>query len=231
MEELKERIKYLRKSLKIGSQEKLAEILNVNGARVKSLETGRVKDLTAQEANLLVKNFNLNIDWLLTGNGEMLLNEKDISLGTIAKASSTLVNIPYFEDTYASAGGGAINYDNVPSVLSFDLTFLQSILGVSSFHNLHIIKAIGDSMEPLIVSGELLFINPVENDGNSITSGGVYVVRYYDDYLVKKIDRNSKTKELTLISENDIYSKVLITGEDLEYCTIIGRVVGHFDRI
>lgn len=79
MEELKDRVKYLRNALKIGSQEKLAEILNVNGARVKSIETGRVKDMTAQEANILVKKFNLNIDWLLTGKGTMW-NEESASV-------------------------------------------------------------------------------------------------------------------------------------------------------
>jgi transcriptional regulator with XRE-family HTH domain len=72
MEDLKDRIKHLRNIFEVGSQEKLAEILKVNGARVKSIETGRVKDLTAQEANILVKKFNLNIDWLLTGKGDML---------------------------------------------------------------------------------------------------------------------------------------------------------------
>lgn len=74
MNQLKDRVKHLRISLKIGSQEKLAELLQVNGARVKSIETGRVKEMTAQEANILVKNFNLNIDWLLTGKGEMLID-------------------------------------------------------------------------------------------------------------------------------------------------------------
>jgi DNA-binding XRE family transcriptional regulator len=80
MKDLKERVKHLRNYLKIGSQEKLAEILEVNGPRVKSIETGRVKDLTAREANILVKKFNLNIDWLLTGEGEMLLEAKKESV-------------------------------------------------------------------------------------------------------------------------------------------------------
>jgi transcriptional regulator with XRE-family HTH domain len=76
MEDLKDRVKYLRNTLKIGSQERLGEILNVNGARIKSIETGRVKDLTAQEANIMVKKFNLNIDWLLSGDGDVFLEDK-----------------------------------------------------------------------------------------------------------------------------------------------------------
>jgi len=235
MEELKDRVKYLRIALKIGSQEKLAEILNVNGARVKSIETGRVKDLTAQEANILVKNFNLDIDWLLTGNGEMFLHKQKETLSKPheqkEQVASSLVNIPYFEDTYAAAGVGGYSYDDKPTVMAFDSTFLKSTLGISEFKNLHIITAVGDSMTPTITSGELLFINPFENENNTIKDKGVYVLSTPNGLLVKRIKIYPIKKMWTLISDNPKDDDIELMEDEIDSCRVVGRVVGHFDRI
>ena len=77
---------------------------------------------------------------------------------------SDIVSIPYFEDVYASAGGGIINYDDVPVIMDFSEDFLRTFLRISgSLLNIHIINARGNSMEPTIQSGELLFVNPTQN--------------------------------------------------------------------
>lgn len=222
MDELKERIKYVRNSFNIGSQEKMATLLNVNGARVKSIETGRVKDLTAIEANILVKNFNLNIDWLLTGEGEMLTNNE------ITNDKTDLVELPYFAETYAAAGGGALNYDETKKPIAFDKSFLEKMLGITVFKNLHIINAIGNSMEPTITEGELLFVNPFENESCQIKDGGIYVVNCNNSTFVKRISHNPISGATLLKSDNTTYPDMEITGQEFEACLIIGRVVGHF---
>jgi len=227
MDELQDRIKHIRKALKIGSQEKLAEVLGVNGARVKSIETGRVKDLTAIEANIMVNNFNLNLDWLLTGKGEMLKGPNQIT-GT---DEDTKVNIPYFEDTYGAMGAGGLSYDEKPSVMSFDINFIKDILGVSEVKNLHIINAVGDSMTPTIISGELLFINPFENEDHTIKDKGVYVILSTNGVLVKRIKIHPTKKEWILVSDNPHDDDIPLSGDEIESCQVIGRVVGHFDRI
>ncbi|RLA07237.1 MAG: hypothetical protein DRQ51_06665 [Gammaproteobacteria bacterium] len=67
---LKDRMKWIRKHCYNGTQEAFSEKLNVNIARIKSIETGRVKDITATELHNMVNNFNLNTKWILTGEGE-----------------------------------------------------------------------------------------------------------------------------------------------------------------
>ncbi len=223
MTDLKERIKYVRNTFNIGSQEKMAALLNVNGARVKSIETGRVKDLTAMEANILVKKFNLNIDWLLTGTGKILTIQDNI-----LSNENNLVELPYFADTYASAGGGAINYNETKKPIAFDKSFLEKMLGITIFKNLHIINAIGNSMEPTITEGELLFVNPFENESCQIKDGGIYVINCNNSTFVKRINHNPITGVTKLKSDNTQYEDMEITGQEFESCIIIGRVVGHF---
>lgn len=220
---LKERVKHIRNIFKIGSQSDFAELLNVNTPRIKSIETGRVKDLTAFEANALVKNFNLNIDWILTGEGEMLKNT--------SFENNDLIELPYFEETYASAGGGSLNYNEQKKPMAFDKKFLERQLGITIFKNLHIINAVGNSMEPTIQEGELLFINPFENEFNHIKDGGIYVIICGNSTFVKRVSHNPINGVTKLISDNSAYPEMEITGQEFESCTIIGRVVGHFSNI
>ncbi|AIR80397.1 LexA family transcriptional regulator [Campylobacter fetus] len=147
------------------------------------------------------------------------------------KMSQDIINIPYFEDTYASAGSGIINYDETPIVMSFDINFLRVFLKITgSLNNLHIINAKGDSMEPTINGGELLYINPYDNE-QSVISGCIYVINYDGDIFVKRVDKNPVTKSLTLISDNPKYEPIKIEATDLINCKIIGRVVAHTSRI
>ena len=147
------------------------------------------------------------------------------------KKPQDIINIPYFEDTYASAGSGIINYDETPIVMSFDINFLRVFLKITgSLNNLHIINAKGDSMEPTINGGELLYINPYDNE-QSVISGCIYVINYDGDIFVKRVDKNPVTKSLTLISDNPKYEPIKIEATDLINCKIIGRVVAHTSRI
>lgn len=204
--------------------------------------------------------YNINLNWLLTGKGEMLLHDKDKSLhisgndnvtlngqnnsidssftskkksksDVIEKEVSEIVSIPYFEDTYAAAGHGAINYEEAPRPMSFDKTFLQKQFGIMSCKNLHIINAIGNSMEPTLKEGELLMVNPFENEGMNIKDGGIYVISCNNSVLVKRVNFNPINGKVILISDNKEYSDIHIEKSDFSTCTIVGRVVGHLDRI
>lgn len=169
------------------------------------------------------------------------LNETGISpLGALGRiqdrsdqeeeASSNLadqVPVVYIEDTYASAGGGIINYEAARRVMTFDRGFLAAELGIHQFNNIHVIHAVGDSMEPTIHPGDLLFINPGEKE---IVTGAVYVFLIGEETMVKRIERNPITAELTLRSDNNQYEPVRIDKENLSKVQVIGRVIGNFRK-
>ena len=137
--------------------------------------------------------------------------------------------MPYFEDTYASAGNGAINYEEAPTTLDFNENFLRGFLHISGdLSKVHIINAKGDSMEPNIANGELLFISTANTGG--IISGNIYVINYGGDVFVKRLEKNPITKAITLFSDNEKYEPIVIDGENLENCAIVGRVVAHIRK-
>ena len=140
-----------------------------------------------------------------------------------------IIAVPYFEDTYASAGNGAINYEEAPTTLDFNENFLRGFLRISGdLSKVHIINAKGDSMEPTIANGELLFISTANAGG--VISGNIYVINYGGDVFVKRLEKNPITKAITLFSDNEKYEPIVIDGENLENCAIIGRVVAHIRK-
>ncbi|EAJ5692744.1 LexA family transcriptional regulator [Campylobacter fetus] len=235
------------------SQKEFAKELGIAYGTLQSYEYGTTKPKT-DFIEQLAKKFKIDVNYFYDDCRQYVVNMSSISssknkkLSSIVrqspnlssnkplntpnlKMSQDIINIPYFEDTYASAGSGIINYDETPIVMSFDINFLRVFLKITgSLNNLHIINAKGDSMEPTINGGELLYINPYDNE-QSVISGCIYVINYDGDIFVKRVDKNPVTKSLTLISDNPKYEPIKIEATDLINCKIIGRVVAHTSRI
>lgn len=226
-------IKRMCEVAKIANNKDLSDFLEVS---YNTLNTWIKRDsIPMDKISEFVQKRQLSYDWFLTGKGEMLLNKQKETLSKPREqkeqAIPNLVNIPYFEDTYAAAGVGGHSYDDKPTVMAFDSTFLKSTLGISEFKNLHIITAVGDSMTPTITSGELLFINPFENENNTIKDKGVYVISTPNGLLVKRIKIYPIKKMWTLISDNPKDDDIELMEDEIDSCRVVGRVVGHFDRI
>ena len=66
--------------------------------------------------------------------------------------SNNLVKIPVFDEVYVSAGHGLINKEHIESYAILDKSFLRKNFGLTSFNDLSIINARGDSMLPTISS-------------------------------------------------------------------------------
>lgn len=59
------------------TQKEMAEVLNTSVDRIKSLATGRTKNFTIEESQILVKNLGIRAEWLITGEGDMYV-EKNV---------------------------------------------------------------------------------------------------------------------------------------------------------
>ncbi|WP_103624794.1 XRE family transcriptional regulator [Campylobacter concisus] len=245
--DLAQKIKFLR-SENGWTQEDLANKSGVSIQSIKRYETNMGGNITTSNLEKIAKAFNVQTSYFLKDNNsslevrksdENLVRKSFVSPENLSISPTNLKNsqkdiktisIPYFEDTYASAGGGMINYDEAPVIMDFDENFLRMFLRISgSIKGIHIINARGDSMEPTITNGELLFINPMQNE-NGIISGCIYIINYDGDLYVKRIEKNPTTKAITLFSDNKKYEPIVIQKQDLECCHIMGRVVSHMKK-
>lgn len=157
---------------------------------------------------------NININWLLTGNGEMFNNS------SVKEVSTETITINYYPDVYAAAGGGAINGHSNAVQMSLDKGFLES-LGLKQFKNLDMIKVTGDSMEPFIQNGEMVILERKSDAQNNDVvvaniNGQVYIKRYEADPFFKWIK---------LKSENEFSGDILLENqEEMDALSIIGIV-------
>jgi len=228
-----QRLKQLRQNLGL-TQKDFAEKLGFKWYKVKDMETGKQK-ITYETAKLIEKNFSINPDWLLTGEGEMYKQTENRVqkarelLNNIENNHKTdVVNVPFYEDIYASAGAGAYNHYTKAELIPFSVTFLEKFLNIRNFNGIHIITAVGDSMTPTIEDNDKLFVLPIENENNIIKDGGVYVISTPFGVLVKRIYLYPTKQEMILKSDNPNVKEEVIKGEMLKECKVIGRIVGIF---
>lgn len=121
----------------------------------------------------------------------------------------------------ASAGPGAFGAQEIPyDTIRFTRRWLRE-MGLEGA-DLSAIRVEGDSMEPLLRSGDEIFVDRHKRGGE-----GVFVVRIGDALHVKQI-RASQAGTIALISANDAYPPLELPRDEVE---VIGRVVWKGGRV
>lgn len=151
----------------------------------------------------------ISINWLFYDQATRSLEEE----------TEKYANVRYFGDIYASAGGGAFNYEEASDTIALDPHMVERLGGEREIKNIDSINVLGDSMEPTFKDGDIIFINRTLTD---IRKGGVFVVSTPAGLFVKRLYlKGSGT--LDLISDNQTYAIESIPVEQVE---VIGKVVG-----
>ena len=211
------------------------EVCDILGIKYGTLDNWKARDsIPAKRLKEISEKFGVSYEWLDSGIGETKQIDNynkpaanainDVSMGYGDKKEECIV-LPYHPDIYASAGGGAFNGFDMSSPVSISRGFLRSYFGISAAKGMHIINVVGDSMDPTLKNGEMIFINPVENEG--FRDGGVYVIMCGDAILVKRVMQHPITKEYTLISDNPEVEDISLTMDESSDCKFVGRVVGN----
>ena len=121
----------------------------------------------------------------------------------------------------ASAGPGAISAGEISfDSFRFSRRWLRE-MGLEGA-DLTAIRVEGDSMEPMLRSGDEIFV-----DRNKRAGEGVHVVRIGDVLHVKQVQASAPDR-IALISANDAYAPIELGREEVE---VIGRVVWKGGRI
>ena len=121
----------------------------------------------------------------------------------------------------ASAGPGAFSAEEISyDTFQFSRRWLRE-MGLEGA-DLSAIRVEGDSMEPLLRSGDEIFV-----DRNKRAGEGVHVVRIGDTLHVKQVQASAPGR-IKLISANESYAPIELAREEVE---IIGRVVWKGGRV
>lgn len=163
----------------------------------------------------------LNMDWLLTGEGDMLKDEQHVSEVAEVKSLSNMkssevkkdeqmVNLYDFE---ASAGLRSLLDNNHANVIdSIRIPNLPKCDGA--------IHIVGDSMYPLLKSGDIVLYKEMPVDMQHLFYGEMYLISYLiegDAYVVVKYINRSPQGEpyVTLVSQNPHHA-----DRDIDFRTV-----------
>ena len=196
---MNERVKLIRKQLGM-TQEQLAQRLGIGKAALSMIETGKA-GLSARNRNILVQELNVNPEWLESGKGNMFNAEPDLTAymhrtdNSLPLQSVPLYSIegtaglvPLFAD---QAQAKPVNFIHIPNLPKCDGA----------------IYIVGDSMYPLLKSGDIVFSKQVHDIMHSIIWGEMYLISFdidgdaYDS--VKYLQKSDIPDHIVLVSYNE----------------------------
>ena len=216
--EIVDRIKLFREYLGIGQT---AFEVNIGVARgyfsnVKTLGSDRI-------LRIHTKYPELNIEWLVTGNGEMIKNaereQKTIEISESAisetKRKGALI---YDIDATCGLSGRDIEFTDEKVIGSIDAPEINS--------DSKIIFATGDSMLPLIASGDRVVIRKIER-WDYFNYGQVYLIITNEYRLIKRVRRHPKDADnlILLRSENPNYDDIDLPKREIIHLFIVENIL------
>ena len=141
----------------------------------------------------------LNIGWLLTGEGEMLKEATDVTIPSH--------RIRYWVDVDATAGG-VTQFDDMMSSQYIDLA-IPEFRDCTDAVNLY-----GDSMLPLYKSGQIIILK--EWKESFIDYGNVYlVITKKGNRMVKYLRKGTDADHVLCVSENKEFDSFEILMDDI----------------
>ncbi|MEA2019303.1 MAG: S24 family peptidase [Campylobacterota bacterium] len=155
----------------------------------------------------------ISINWLLYGQDPSSLVD-----------STDKYWIKYFPTISVSAGGGA--YDSEDDYEKLDLPdfFVNIIGGKENVQNIEAINVTGDSMEPTLNGGNIIFIDKTKQDASR---DGIYAFVNENGLFVKRIQKRIDGG-LDIISDNKEYPTQVAQKNEIN---ILGKVVSSIGKV
>ncbi|MBO5894387.1 MAG: helix-turn-helix transcriptional regulator [Alistipes sp.] len=192
-----QRLRVMRKQLNL-TQEQLAQRLGIGKAALSMIETSKA-GLSTRNKNILVQDFNVNPDWLETGEGKMFSVEPDFTPFTLRTDKSLpLQSVPLYS-IEGTAGLVPLFAENseVKPVNHIHIPNLPKCDGA--------IYVVGDSMYPLLKSGDIVLYKQL-SDVRDVFWGDMYLLSIDidgEEYItVKYVQKADQEGFIRLVSQN-----------------------------
>lgn len=202
MEE-KDRLKEIREALAL-SQKEMADRFNKTQTAWSSYERGFHK--IPADVYLKLKEEGFNIDWLKSGAGEMKIDVQN---------SKGKNQIPFFE-----LNNMELNTDLNDSP--------QKILDISFLEKYNAFRMHGQSMEPKIYSGDIVFVEFLKS-ANTILNGESYLIFSNEIKTIRNVFFDKENKTLILKASNPAYEgDTSISVESIAKIGLVRAVFRNF---
>lgn len=228
MSDLSTRLNELLKAKKL-SKNAFSKMVGVSQPAISDIINGKTR--SPKHIVEIAAALGVDVNWLKTGEGNPPDFANLVVNPTACDADEKSGIRLDVLDVFASAGNGAFVGDlaELTHAVEFDSAYFMQIFQRANSQGLAIINVTGDSMEPTICSGDLLFV-----DANKpIYQGdGIYVFSYGEMLYVKRLQLAGE--KLLVISDNKFYQPWEITKENEHKFKIHGKVEfmqGHIRRI
>jgi len=132
--------------------------------------------------------------------------------------------IKYFPTVSVSAGGGAFDGEDEYEKLDLPDFFVDIIGGKENVKNIEAINVTGDSMEPTLNNGNIIFIDKTKQNVNK---DGIYAFINENGLFVKRIQRRVDGG-LDVISDNKEYPMQIVHKDGIN---VLGKVVSSIGKV
>lgn len=219
MNTLKDRLEELMAEYGLTTQQQLADFAGVSKGLVGQWFNGST-GLGAKPLSAFDKKTSFSINWLADGTGDKY---KTHVLPAITESESEdRIRFPRL-NAEATCGAGTINdhYIEVVDYVTVAAAWAREKLG-GNLNKIQVITARGDSMEPTIENGDVMFVDTAVE---AFEGDGLYLLWYIDGLKAKRL-QSTVGGGLMIISDNSSYRTETVRGEDLNAVRIIGRIRG-----
>lgn len=202
---------------KITSDADFARKTGVGRSYVSELKNNRrtLTPIYVEQIRSAFNQIDISARWLLSGEGEMLLEEKEDKPKLIP--SNPQEGIPLIP---ASAMAGALL--GFQEIDHSELTFYK----IPSFRGAeYLISIRGDSMIPKYLSGDLVACRNVPLNNLFFQWGKTYVLDTEQGALIKRVERAEEEGSVLLVSENPNYKPFSIPISEIYHIAMIVGVI------
>lgn len=184
------------------------EIGMSNGSFASQLKNNKTIGVDKLE-NILKKYADINAEWLLTGQGSMLKvdieSEVEVEMRELENKKSDFQEIPLYN--IQTVAGIVDLFDHNENQVPVDYIKIPKITECDGA-----LYITGDSMYPLVKSGDIVVYKKINNPENNIIWGEMYVAYVQNDgneyFFSRYLKRSERESYVEFVSQNDHHQSI-----------------------
>lgn len=211
-------VNYLLNSDTIASKADLATVLGIKPSKLSEILNFRM-NIGTDLAAILCHTYNINSNWLLTGEGNMLRteSEKEENIPVAHPSDSPMEGIPLIP---ISAMAGAFTGEQ--TVLEYECErFVVPTFKGAEF----LISVKGSSMYPKYNSGDIVACKRLPMDDIFFQWNKVYVLDTDQGPLIKRVKPGSDKEHVLIVSDNERYEPFELPLERIYHVALVIGVI------